>query len=87
MSDETPDGGPAADEAALMVVDLLDAIGQCGSVISLPLEDRILARLQQVSACEALPDSMRALAGRLVADHVSRTARSDRSAHGQWLIH
>ncbi len=87
MSNEVPGSKPSSDEATLMVVDLLDAIGQCGSVIAPPLEERLLSNLQRVSACESLPEPMRALAGRLVADHLARTARPHDGTIGQWRIH
>jgi hypothetical protein len=87
MSDQAPRRKPPAEDAALMVVDLLDAIGQCDCSSGRPLEDPVLARLQQVSDCEALPEAVRALAGRLVADHLSRAPATHGRTMGQWLIH
>jgi hypothetical protein len=70
-----------------MVVDLLDAIGQSGCGDGVPLENTVLASLLRVSACEDLPEPMRALAGRLIADHLSRSPGGDEPPLGQWLLH
>lgn len=78
---------PPTELAAFTVVDLLDAIEQAALGDGQLLENGVLAGLLRVSACEDLPDVMRALAGRLVAEQLARAPSTDQPQQGLWHLH
>lgn len=78
---------PPTELAAFTVVDLLDAIEQAACGDSQRLENGVLAGLLRVSACEELPDLVRALAGRLAADQLARAPAADQPPEGLWHLH
>lgn len=78
---------PPTELAAFTVVDLLDAIEQAARGEGQLLENGVLAGLLRVSACEDLPDLMRALAGRLVTEQLARAPAAEHPLEGSWLLH
>lgn len=78
---------PPTELGAFTVVDLLDAVAQAARGDGSLLEQGVLAGLLRVSACEDLPELMRALAGRLVADQLAQAPVSDEPQEGLWLLH
>ena len=90
MSDSDSRRLPPNELAAFTVVDLLDALEQSGGGDGQPIGQQVLAGLLRVSACEDLPEPMRALAGRLAAEQLARHpagARPDEPREGAWLLH
>ena len=87
MSDSDSRPPPPTELAAFTVVDLLDAVAQAARGDGSLLEQSVLAGLLRVSACEDLPELMRALAGRLVADQLAQAPVSDEPQEGLWLLH
>lgn len=86
MSDSDSRRAPPTELGAFTVVDLLDAIDQAGGRSDECLEQHVLAGLQKVCACEDLPDVMRALAGRLLADQLAKTPLKGAPV-GEWQLH
>lgn len=93
MSNSDSRRRPPNELAAFTVVDLLDAIEQSGCGDGQWIEQQVLAGLLRVSACEDLPEPMRALAGRLAADQLARYSNANGEHpggpphEGAWLLH